>query len=192
MDKQTLRSIFLEKRKMLSSEEYTLRNQLLAKRFFQQVNLEGVEYIHVFMPIRKNKEPDTWPIIEELWEKHPEIKVITSVSDLKTNHMKHFHITPETTFEENKWGIPEPSDAKQVDLSKLQLILVPMIIGTKSGHRIGYGKGYYDRFLSECEGVCSFKTIGLTLLPPLEGKLYFEAFDKPLHHLLTPFEFLSF
>ena len=61
-----------------------------------------------------------------------------------------------------------------------------MVVGSKSGHRIGYGKGYYDRFLQKCKSNTKF--VGVTLGPLLESNVYANQYDIPMHSMITPFE----
>jgi 5-formyltetrahydrofolate cyclo-ligase len=186
MDKNTLRRVYLEKRKFLSQTEYEKRNQLLHHRLIKYHQNNPKNSIHTFIPIKGNKEPDIFPFIQYLWAEKPEIEVITGVSDLHNPIMHHVKITQSTTFLENKWGIPEPKDGESYPVDKIQCVLVPMISGSRSGHRIGYGKGYYDRFLEKCNSTTQF--VGVTLGPLLEGDLFIDQYDIAMHSMITPFE----
>lgn len=186
MDKNTLRKVYLEKRKFLSQAEYERRNQLLYHRLIELQEAHNFKSIHIYIPIKKNKEPDTFPFIQYLWSKKPEVDVVTAISDLKKPVLSHVKITENTTFLENKWGIPEPQDGTPYSVDKIDCVLVPMVVGNKSGHRIGYGKGYYDRFLQKCKKSTQF--VGVTLGPLLEGDAFVGQFDIPMHCMITPFE----
>lgn len=186
MDKNTLRSVYLEKRKRLSEAEFEKRNKLLTKEFIKFFEEHHFKSVHIYIPIKKNKEPDTFPLIQYLWTERPQVDVITAISDLKSPTMQHVKITKHTTFLENKWSIPEPKDGAPYPVDKIECVLVPMIVGSKSGHRIGYGKGYYDRFLARCNPTTLL--VGITIGPMLEGALYIDQFDIPMHYMITPFE----
>ncbi|RUA31439.1 MAG: 5-formyltetrahydrofolate cyclo-ligase [Bacteroidetes bacterium] len=186
MDKNTLRKVYLEKRKFLSQAEYERRNQLLHHRLIELQEKHQFKSIHTFIPIKKNKEPDIFPFIQYLWSKRPEVEIITAISDLKHPILRHVQITENTTFLENKWGIPEPQDGTPYSIEGIECVLVPMVVGSKSGHRIGYGKGYYDRFLEACKKETQF--VGVTLGPLLEGETFAGQFDIPMHNMITPFE----
>jgi 5-formyltetrahydrofolate cyclo-ligase len=186
MDKKTLRKVYLEKRKFLSQAEYERRNRLLDQQLIQFLQNHPVSNIHSYIPIKRNKEPDIFPFIQFLWTKRPHIDVITGVSDLKDPIMHHLKITEHTTFLENKWGIPEPKNGTPYPIDKIECVLVPMVAGSKSGHRIGYGKGYYDRFLQQCNLNTLF--VGVTLGPLLESNMYSDEYDMQLDWMITPFE----
>ncbi|MBV9241520.1 MAG: 5-formyltetrahydrofolate cyclo-ligase, partial [Acidobacteria bacterium] len=63
---------------------------------------------------------------------------------------------------ENKWGIREPDGEQTASPDEFDIVLVPLLAFDSFGHRVGYGKGYYDRFLSLCRpdclkiGLCAF------------------------------------
>lgn len=186
MDKNTLRKVYLEKRKFLSQTEYEKRNRLLYQHLIKYIEENPVKSIHTFIPIKKNKEPDIFPFVQYLWTEKPAVEVVTGVSDLHNPIMHHVKITQSTTLLENKWGIPEPQDGEIYPIDKIECVLVPMIAGTKGGHRIGYGKGYYDRFLAKCNPKTEF--VGITLGPLLEGDLYIDRYDIAMDLMITPFE----
>lgn len=189
MDKNTLRKVYLEKRKFLSEAEYERRNQLLYHRLIEFQEAHNFKSIHTYIPIKKNKEPDIFPFVQYLWSKKPEVDVVTAISDLKSPILNHVQIKENTTFLENKWGIPEPQGCDSYAIENIECVLVPMVVGGKNGHRIGYGKGYYDRFLQKCKRSTQF--VGITLGPLLEGDVFVGQFDIPMHKMVTPFEVLE-
>ncbi len=65
--------------------------------------------------------------------------------------MTHFLLTDNTKIKKNEYNIPEPIDGIEVPTSKIEVVFVPLLAFDKAGHRAGYGKGFYDKFLSECK-----------------------------------------
>ena len=92
--------------------------------------------------------------------------IVVSVSDFQTNDLKHFVLEKETILKNNLYGIPEPINVKEIDVDKIEVVFVPLLISDKNNHRVGYGKGFYDRFLSECDE--NVQTIGLNFFEPIE------------------------
>lgn len=181
MKKQELRKIYKQKRENLSEEKINL----FQKNIFQQVftfDFSSEKNIHIFLPIEKQKEINTYPIIEFLQKKGKQI--IISKSNFKTNTLTHFIFDDNTVLEINKWGIPEPINAQQIDVSEIDLIFVPMLISDEKNYRVGYGKGFYDRFLSECKP--SIKTIGLNFFQPIKHIDDVNKFDMALDIVLYP------
>ena len=73
-----------------------------------------------------------------------------SVSDFSTREMTHFLLTDTTKIKKNNYDIPEPVDGLEVPVSKINVVFVPLLAFDKKGNRVGYGKGFYDQFLSKC------------------------------------------
>ncbi len=106
-------------------------------------------YFHIFLPITEHKEVNTEFILHLLSGKDKEI--IVSKSDFETRNMTHFLLTDNTKIKKNEYNIPEPIDGLEVPTSKIEVVFVPLLAFDKAGHRAGYGKGFYDKFLTECK-----------------------------------------
>ncbi|MFI0490603.1 5-formyltetrahydrofolate cyclo-ligase [Flavobacterium sp.] len=106
-------------------------------------------YFHIFLPITEHKEVNTEFILHLLSGKDKEI--IISKSDFETRNMTHFLLTDNTKIKKNEYNIPEPIDGLEVPTSKIEVVFVPLLAFDKAGHRAGYGKGFYDKFLTECK-----------------------------------------
>lgn len=181
MKKQQLRKIYKQKRADLSEENIKLFQENILKQIIS-IDFSSEENIHVFLPIEKQKEINTYPIIEFLQKKGKQI--IISKSDFNTNTLTHFIFDDNTVLETNKWGIPEPIKAQQIDVNKIDLVFVPLLISDEKNYRVGYGKGFYDRFLSECK--TSIKTIGLNFFSPIKTIKDINQFDFPLDIIIYP------
>lgn len=106
-------------------------------------------YFHVFLPILEQKEVNTEYILHLLSGKDKEILI--SKSDFQTKQMTHFLLTDNTKIRKNKYNIPEPIDGLEVSTTKIEVVFVPLLAFDKNGHRVGYGKGFYDKFLTTCK-----------------------------------------
>jgi 5-formyltetrahydrofolate cyclo-ligase len=100
------------------------------------------------LPITEQKEVDTELILHLLSGKDKEI--IISKADFDSRKMTHFLLTDNTKFKKNEYNIPEPVDGIEVPSNKIEVVFVPLLAFDKQGHRVGYGKGFYDNFLAEC------------------------------------------
>jgi 5-formyltetrahydrofolate cyclo-ligase len=98
--------------------------------------------------------------------------------------MQHFLWEPQTTLIKNKYGIPEPENGMLISPADIDLVFVPLLAFDKTGQRVGYGKGMYDRFLSECRPETI--TIGLSMFEPVEKITDTDSLDVPLHKVITP------
>ncbi|RDV13890.1 5-formyltetrahydrofolate cyclo-ligase [Pontibacter diazotrophicus] len=184
MQKAELRKQMLQKRRTLPPEELQLRSQQIADMFFQHFPLQAGQTVHVFLPILKNKEVNTWLIIERLRMNHPEVRVAVPVTDVAQHVLTHHELTEEAVLIENAWGIPEPQDAQIIHAREVDIVLLPLLAFDKAGHRVGYGKGFYDRFLADCRP--DVLKIGLSLEPPVESIADANEFDVPLDYVVTP------
>ncbi len=194
MTKAELRKQFLVERRALSAEEVERRSLAIGEGFFKDdILLRKMSSlsIHTFLPITRQNEVNTWPIIHRIWREFPEVTIAVSVADPVRQTLTHYQLTPETRLVENRWSIPEPvnsqqsrSDVSAVNSEQFDLVLVPLLAFDLHGHRVGYGGGYYDRFLAECRPDCL--KIGLSLFEPVELIEDIEATDVTLDTCITP------
>ena len=189
MTKSDLRQQFLAQRRALSAEEVIDRSLAIANLLFDTFFLptSGPNLIlHTFLPIVRQNEVDTWPIIYRIWQQFSTVQVAVSVTDTTTNRLSHCLLTPNTPLIENRWGIPEPQSETHGAISSEQIdvVLVPLMVFDRHGHRVGYGKGYYDRFLVECRPDCL--KVGLSLFRPVERIDNTEPTDVRLDLCITP------
>ena len=112
------------------------------------------------------------------------IKIVVSKSDFTNNTLTHFYLEKDTEIEVNTYGIPEPKNAEQVLETAIDLVFVPLLISDELGYRVGYGKGFYDRFLSDCRK--DVKKIGLNFFKPISNISDVNAFDVALDEVIYP------
>ena len=190
MNKTDLRQQFLNQRIALSEADYDRYNQLLKEVFFKYVALESVKVMHSFLPLRKKKEPDTWLILNQIQEQHALIKLSVPKINIQTGLIESFYFREGQPLEENVWGIPEPMGGERVNERDIDLVLVPLLAFDKQGHRVGYGKGYYDRFLKLCRPDCL--RIGLSFFEAVDEIRDFQNHDEKLRAVITPKGWISF
>jgi 5-formyltetrahydrofolate cyclo-ligase len=190
MNKQEIRKLYLQKRKELSPEDFYKRSQKIVENFLSYSSLEGINSIHIFLPIEKQREVDIWPLINYLQNNHHDIKIIISKSDFETMEMSNFILNEKTVLQPNKVGILEPEAGIIVENESIDMAIIPLIAFDKTGHRVGYGKGFYDRFLSKCRPD-SIK-VGVSLEPPVENIPDINENDFRLDFCVTPDEVYNF
>ncbi|MNJ99929.1 putative 5-formyltetrahydrofolate cyclo-ligase [compost metagenome] len=156
MLKSTIRKQVLDQRKALSDDEFLALNQLLLAHF-KTLDFFGINSVHVFLPIVKKREPDTFLMIDWLQENHPLVHIVVSRANFEDHSMSH-HSFVKADLKENAYHIPEPQTTIIFN-GKIDMVLVPLLAFDQSGYRVGYGKGFYDRFLSGIET----KKVGVSL-----------------------------
>lgn len=148
MLKSALRKQYKELRKKLTEEQkeslsLAIANQLLRLPIWEK------SYFHVFLPIEIQNEVNTEFILHLLSGKDKEILI--SRSDFQTKTMTHFLLTDNTRLQKNEYGIPEPVNGIEVSTAQIDVVFVPLLAFDQLGNRVGYGQGFYDRFLKQCK-----------------------------------------
>ena len=147
MLKKQLRIKYKELRKSFSEEVIDDKSLAIANAVLT-LPIWDKTYFHVFLPITEHKEVNTEFILHLLAGKYKEI--VVSKSDFETRKMTHFLLTDNTKIKKNEYNIPEPVNGLEVPANKIDVVFVPLLAFDKKGHRVGYGKGFYDLVLSEC------------------------------------------
>lgn len=180
-NKKELRLKYKTLRKQLSENEMeemslAISNQLL------QLDIWDKNYFHIFLPIEEHQEVDTELILHLLCGKDKEILI--SKSNFETREMKHYLLTDNTKIKKNEYNIPEPVDGIEVPSKKIEVVFVPLLAFDIKGHRVGYGKGFYDKFLGECQAETI--KIGLSFFEAEEIIADIHEGDMQLNYCLTP------
>lgn len=183
MEKSALRKIYLEKRKSLSEIEINQLSEKILEQFLAYFDLSDVQNIHIFLPIKKQKEVDTLLFIKCFWELGKNV----FVPKIYGEALWHHPLTPKTTLKANQWGILEPQN-EALDLD-FEMIIIPLLYSDNQGNRVGYGKGFYDRFLVKNPHTIK---IGINFFSPNESIDNVENTDIPLDYLVCPVGVFSF
>jgi len=181
MTKKELRTEYKKLRQQLSENNIEEKSLAIANKILSLPIWEKT-YFHVFLPIAAHKEINTEFILHLLSGKDKEI--VVSKSDFATRNMTHFLLTDNTKFEINGYGIPEPQNGLEVPPSKIDVVFVPLLAFDVSGNRVGYGKGFYDKFLSECRPETI--KIGLSFFPAVDAVHDVFESDIKLDYCVTP------
>jgi len=189
VNKSDLRKHYLAERKKLSDEQILAASKAICDNLFkwasqQHAWWDSIRSIHCFLPIRKQKEVDTFCIIRALRLRYPHIRIVISRTNASDNSLEHFLWDASTELRENSAGIPEPVNGQPYPADQIDLVLVPLLIFDQSGHRVGYGKGYYDRFLATCR-IDTLK-VGLSIFDPVEDFQEKNEWDIELDYCVTP------
>ena len=187
MLKKALRLTYKTLRKQLSEEQLEEMSLAIANKILILPIWEK-SYFHIFLPIEEQNEVNTEFILHLLSGKDKEI--IISKSDFETREMTHFLLTDNTKIKKNEYNIPEPIDGIEVSVKKIEVVFVPLLVFDKLGNRVGYGKGFYDKFLSECKPETI--KIGLSFFEPEEVISDVNENDIKLDYCVTPNEVFKF
>lgn len=147
MLKKELRKKYKDLRQQLTEDALVDKSLAIANRMLQ-LDVWDKIYYHLFLTIEEQKEVDTEFVLQILAGKDKEI--VVSKSDFDTLEMTHFLLTDNTKFRTNEYNIPEPINGLEVPVDKIEVVFVPLLAFDGKGNRAGYGKGFYDKFLSKC------------------------------------------
>jgi len=181
MFKKELRKKYKELRLELTLEQIEDKSLAIANRLLQ-LDIWDKSYFHLFLTIEEQKEVDTEFVLQILAGKDKDI--VVSKSHFDTCQMTHFLLTDNTKFQKNEYNIYEPVDGIEVPSSKMDVVFVPLLAYDKSGNRVGYGKGFYDKFLSQCKA--EVVKIGLSFFEPEELIEDVSPSDIKLDYCVTP------
>ncbi|MBF0239993.1 MAG: 5-formyltetrahydrofolate cyclo-ligase [SAR324 cluster bacterium] len=178
-DKKTLRQHFKQVRSQLSDEFRNEASKRILQFLLEEPSLPAIQTIHTFLSLPE--EPDTHPVVEALWNLNKNV-VVPCVQDKQT--LGHSLLTNWQDVETGPYGIAEPAEEKRIPMNPLLLdwVLVPgLAFSEENGARLGYGKGFYDRFLKATPALL----IGICFSCQLTSDLVQETHDVPVHAILT-------
>jgi 5-formyltetrahydrofolate cyclo-ligase len=182
MLKQEARKLYKEKRKQLSSSDQVKSDDLMLIQF-QKLEMPFLSFVLSFYPIEEQKEINTFLFTAYLQFQNPGLHIAYPRTNLSNENMQAI-IDKDENFVRNAYNIYEPASGQEVEPQLLDMVFVPLLLCDKKGNRVGYGKGYYDRFLKMCRPDCL--KIGLSYFEPIDMISDANEFDVPLDLCITP------
>jgi len=179
MLKADLRLLYTKLRKEFSVQKISEYSLQIANRSLA-LPLWNHDYYHIFLPIISKKEIDTSFLLTILQGRDKHV----ILPKMKGEDLIHILLTDSTTLQTNQWHVPEPVDGISVKSNKVDVVFVPLMAFDKKGNRVGYGKGYYDRFLNECKP--DVVKVGLSMFEAEEAIDDVSENDIPLDYCITP------
>jgi 5-formyltetrahydrofolate cyclo-ligase len=187
MTKQELRKKYKELRQAMPLEAIQDGSLAIANRLLR-LDIWQNTYFHIFLTMENQKEVHTDVVLNILAGKDKE--VIVSRSDFDSCSMVHYLLTDNTKLMLSNYGIPEPVDGIEVPSARMDVVFVPLLAFDEKGHRVGYGKGFYDRFLSECKP--DVIKIGLSFFEAEPNDIPHNPTDIALDYCVTPKKVYNF
>lgn len=183
MQKKEIRNLYRKKRDELSVSQ-KLKNDDLILIQLQTLELPFLSAILSFYPLEDRNEINSFIITDYLHFKNPNLHIAYPKTDLNSSTMTAVICTADTAFAENEYMIPEPVTGEAINPLQLELVLIPLLGCDLQGNRVGYGKGFYDRFLKDCSDNCI--KIGFSYFDPVDVIDDANEFDVPLDICITP------
>ncbi|MFI8605411.1 5-formyltetrahydrofolate cyclo-ligase [Cellulophaga baltica] len=180
MIKKDLRLTYTSRREKLSPDELIDSSISIANNLLQLPIWNKNNY-HLYLSISEKKEIDTSFILSILQGKDKNV----ILSKMLDNHtLQHYLLTDNTLIKKNKWNVPEPVDGIEIPANSIDVVFIPLLAFDALGNRVGYGKGYYDKFLADCNENCL--KVGLSFFEAADTIMDILATDIKLDYCVTP------
>lgn len=186
MSKSQLRALYKEKRAKLTHEEIEALSLSIANNTLN-LPIWGKNYFHLFLSIASKKEVQTEFLLHILQGRDKSIAV--PKANFENNEITSILLQDHTQIEISPYGIPEPKEGIEIASNTFEVVFIPLLVFDKIGHRIGYGKGFYDRFLETCNPDCI--KVGLSFFEA-EKSIKNDPWDGTLNFCVTPQKIYSF
>ena len=151
MQKETLRNAIKSERDQFSSKDLTQISTLITNNLLRAFQWKKKK-INVFLPIKQNKEIDLRDFIHKVMKLGGNICI--NRTDFNEKKMTPIEFDPQLQIKNNKYGIQEPVAGKEAQMNDIDIVIVPLLCFNANGHRLGYGGGFYDRFLKQTKSTC--------------------------------------
>ncbi len=186
--KQDLRTAYRQLRKSLQPAMVEAKSQAINQQFLSWLDQKHhLQHFHLFFPIDRFNEVNTFYIkdsLEQMGKTLYTSQVNRGSTELETLKLPH-----DAAFFLDEWGIPVPQESILVSPSKIELVFVPLLAYDVSGNRVGFGKGFYDSFLSKLKP--EVLKIGLSFYGP-EERIQPDPHDVRLDFCFTPEKVFTF
>lgn len=175
MNKQELRRTIRERKRAMTEEEIVERSNALAEKFYNSPAYQAASTIYGYLPY--NQEVRTVPMLQRALDEGKRV----AVPKVYGEEMRFIYLDDLTQVSKGYAGIPEPIADAPVAEDQQALVLMPGLAFDPQGHRIGYGGGFYDRFLAQEP---HHPTLALCYEFQMQAHLDTEEFDIPVDTVL--------
>ena len=180
--KSTVRRLGREQREAMGADVRAEFDRRIATRCLDELDWAAYHNVMVFLPIERRHEINTWPLVEQIFQVWPSVKLYAP--RVVGNEIEAVQISPESKYSPDRWGIPEPDGGVVLATrDDLDLVLAPLLGFDGHGQRVGYGRGYFDQFFAANPNA---RRVGLgyeSLL--LSEGILAEEHDVRLHAVIT-------
>lgn len=170
IDKSLLRREVRARLAVLDAYEKRLRSQYICDEVKKHLAVSGARVVALFSPL--GYEPDIWPLVESL------ASTVSVVLPRVEGDVMNFYVYDRNSMAVGSFGISEPRNSVGVDAGEIDAVVVPGLAFTVDGARMGRGKGYYDKYLSQ-SGFAALK-IGVCYREQLVPHIPTEPHDVPM------------
>lgn len=189
MEKKILRKQFLDKRRNLSAIELKEKSHAILN-IFKNISFNNISYLLSYYPLIERNEFDVTECQDLLQTKIPHLKIAWPKILGDGISMEAHLLNDNRHFQSNIYNIPEPLDGTVIQPGKIDVVFVPLLAFDQKGFRVGYGKGFYDRYLPLCRP--DVIKIGFSFFEACAAITDINEFDVPLNYCITPIRLYEF
>ncbi len=175
------------RRKISKADKERLEDLMLIQ--FQRLPINIKLCLMTYAPIEVQNEYNPFLVEEYCLLKKENLALVYPIVDFATDTLKSYIVPEGTEFEQNIYGIDEPVGGIRIFPEDIDMMLVPLLAFDTIGNRVGYGKGYYDKFISTCNP--SMIKIGFSFFDPIEIEDA-NFMDEKLDFCITPEKIYEF
>jgi len=188
LKKDIARKTYLKKRQEQVPATFEEESSKLVRNSIALIEHYKPKCMHCFLPIHSRGEINTTPIIQYCWENN--INVVVPVSNFEDGTLKNAEFRPHTKTSQTHYNITEPIDPVWEEGNDIDMVITPLLAFDCKGYRVGYGKGFYDRFFASLPK--EVKRVGISLFDPCTEIVDISTHDIPLTHCVTPNQTYAF
>ncbi|WP_457570791.1 5-formyltetrahydrofolate cyclo-ligase [Desulfovulcanus sp.] len=181
LSKHQIRQKVLKKRTNLSPDQVNSLSSIILENFYSLNLLDRARDVFLYLPIKN--EVNTWPLLKKLWS----LKISTFLPRCDKNKcrkMDFYHVSSPNDLNKGAFNIPEPSSEIRYNGIGPDLIILPGVAFDLKGYRLGYGQGYFDRFLPKLD-LTKIKTVALAYDFQILPSLPIDPWDRPVEIIVT-------
>jgi len=171
--------------KLLKNEIDNLNDKIFS--LVKKMPIWEKETFHLFITSEEKREVETKKILYYLYSLN---KIVATSKILPDKDLVHVLINKQTRFVENRFKILEPDSTQEILPAEIDVVFIPLLCFDKKGNRVGYGGGYYDKFLTKTKSSCL--KIGLSFFEPVDFIKGINMNDIPLDMCVTPEKLYNF
>ena len=189
MLKKSIRELYLKKRLSLTDSDWIGQSNCIVSNF-KTVGLEPIKCLLSYSTLIDRKEFDITPCVAIIKSTCPEVEIGWPRIEPDLLSMEAHQVSEDGLFAKNKFNILEPINGKIIIPESIDAAFVPLVAFDNRGYRVGYGKGYYDRYLKRCRA--NLVKIGFSFFEPIDQIKDINHFDVPLDLCITPSRIYEF
>lgn len=183
MLKADIRKLYKQQRIKLSSKDILIKDDLILLQFQKMFFNHHITLLS-YWPLENFNEPNTHLFTNYLRHTIANLRICYPVTNFVANNLQAVLIDETTIYSTNAYQITEPKNGIEIAATEIDVIFVPMLQCDKQGYRVGYGKGFYDKFLAKCNAHTI--KIGFNYFEPIEQIFDINEYDIPLDYCITP------